>query len=210
MCVGLLLGEGVTVAEKSYSLLGSVLDEMAARRGVRGPYNVAEHVRQETGEGPSGSGWSQVFSGDTHRPKREVIYAFDRAFKLSPEELQRLAHVYTFDKEPPEGMEVHPEYAELATRLGGAVSRASPAEPPQEDAEEPDMGVGASPSEWIGERVRAFMEADEEVQGTLRGVTKHGVVIEVGGRRQRGPCYYSWQIVRWMYPVDRQTINEDR
>ncbi len=107
------------MAEKPAAhLLGKVLDEMAARRGVRGPYNVADHVRQETGEGPGGSAWSQIFSGSTYRPRREVIITFAKAFKLSPEELHRLAHVFTFDKEPPAGMEAGSEYADLAAQFG--------------------------------------------------------------------------------------------
>lgn len=59
-----------------------------------------------------------AFSDATHRPRREALFGFVRAFRLSPAELQRLAHVYTFDEEPPEGMEVHPNYAELAAQLG--------------------------------------------------------------------------------------------
>jgi hypothetical protein len=65
------------------------------------------------------------------------------------------------------------------------------------------------PSEWVGERVRAFMDPAEEVQGVLKAVTDHGVVIDVGARRRQGPFFYSWQMVRWIYPIDRQTINED-
>ena len=65
------------------------------------------------------------------------------------------------------------------------------------------------PSEWVGERVRAYMDPAEEVQGVLKAVTDHGVVIDVGARRRQGPCFYSWQMVRQIYPVDRQTINED-
>ena len=65
------------------------------------------------------------------------------------------------------------------------------------------------PSEWVGERIRAYMVPPEEVQGVLKAVTDHGVVIDVGARRRQGPCFYSWQMVRWIYPIDRQTINED-
>jgi hypothetical protein len=196
------------VTEKPEHLLGRVLDETAARRGVHGPYNVADYIRQETEEGPGGSAWSQIFSGSTYRPRREVLLTFARAFKLSPEELQRLAHVFTFDKELPEGVEVPSEYADLAAQIGWTESPL--AEAAHDAGELPDTAAVEMPSEWVGERVRAFMEADEEVQGTLLGVTAHGIVIDVGARRQQGPCFYSWQMVRWMYPVDRQTINESR
>ena len=77
--------EGTAVAEKPEHLLGKVLYEMAVRRGVRGPYKVANRVWQETGEGPSGSAWSAIFSGATFRPKQEVVSAFAKTFKLSPE-----------------------------------------------------------------------------------------------------------------------------
>ncbi len=130
---------GIALAEKPAHLLGKVLDEMAARRGVRGPYNVADHVRQETGEGPGGSAWSQIFSGSTYRPRREVIITFAKAFKLSPEELHRLAHVFTFDKEPPAGMEVGSEYADLAEQFGWAG--------PQGEGPGPAAGAPSEPAD---------------------------------------------------------------
>jgi hypothetical protein len=190
------------VTEKHEHLLGNVLYEMAVRRGVRGPYNVSKHVQQETGQGPSSSAWSQIFTGTTHRPKQDALLAFAKAFKLSPEELQRLAHVYTFDKELPEGVDIHPDYTALAAKLGWTASR------PEEPAPDVEAHTSATegPSEWVGERVRALLEADEEVQGTLLDATEHGVVIDVRARRQQGPCFYSWKLIRWMYPVDRQTV----
>jgi len=190
------------VTEKPDNLLGRVLDEMASRRGVRGPYSVADHVRQETGKGPSGSAWSQIFSGETRRPRQDAMIAFIKAFKLSPEELQRLAHVFTYNTEPPEDMELYPKYVELAAQLVGAESQEGDL---AEGREETSMSEGTMPTNWIGERVRVAMQTDEEVQGTLKGVTEHGIVVYVRGRRQEGPCYYSWKDVRWMYPIDRQT-----
>jgi hypothetical protein len=37
------------------------------------------------------------------------------------------------------------------------------------------------PSEWVGERVRAYMDPAEEVQGVLKAVTDHGVGRWSGG-----------------------------
>lgn len=171
------------MAEKPEHLLDKVFYEMAVWRGVRGPYKVAAHVQRETGEGPSGSAWSAIFSGATYRPRREVVLTFARAFKLSPEELHRLAHVFTFDEEPPEGVEIYPEYADLAGKLRGAE--------PQEQAEtvrgaeEAGTNDDGSPSGWVGERVRAFMEADEEVQGALLAVTEHGGDRRWGAQAER-------------------------
>lgn len=131
------------------------------------------------------------------------MIAFARAFKLSPEELQWLAHVFTYDKEPPEDMKLHPKYVELAAQLAGAESRGAVTMGSREE-----FGVSegtTTPADWIGERVSAGMQTDEEVQGTLEGVNEHGIIVHVRGRRQEGPCYYSWKDVRWMYPVDRQT-----
>jgi hypothetical protein len=201
---GVATQEGIAVAEKPEHLLGKVFYEMAIWRGVRGPYKVAAHVERETGGGPSGSAWAAIFSGATYRPRQEVVHAFAKTFRLSPEELQRLAYVFAFDEEPPEGVGVYPEYANLAARFGWTETAE---EAPPSVVQGPDGDDAAAPSNWVGERVRALMEADERVQGTLRSVTEHGVVIDVGARRQQGPCFYSWKVVRWMYPVDRQTIN---
>jgi hypothetical protein len=125
-----------------------------------------------------------------------------------------MARVYTFGKEPPEGVPVSPEYEELAARFkeaGGGPWRCPTGKSTREPGESAEASEEATtPADWVGERVRAFMEADEEVQGMLLGVTEHGAVIGVEGRRQIGPCFYAWKVVRWMYPVDRQEINERR
>ncbi len=65
------------------------------------------------------------------------------------------------------------------------------------------MSEEISPADWVGERVRTRMENDEEVQGTLQGVTEHGVIINRRGQREEGTCFHSWKIVRrrrWKRP----------
>lgn len=204
--------------EQTYGPLARVLDEIArnSRWNVRGPYKVGAFVRERTGEGPSGASWSAYFNGKA-RPKQETLMLFIRAFEPSARELQRLTNVYTYDKEPPEGERVYPVYEELAARLKEAGG--GPVELPEwTGLPEPEVvkeieeqvvseGGGATPADWVGERVRAYMETGEEVQGTLQSVTEHGVVID---RRSRpsspsGPCFYSWRIVQWLDPLDRQT-----
>jgi hypothetical protein len=70
------------------------------------------------------------------------------------------------------------------------------------------MNEGMTPAEWVGERVRARMETDEEISGTLEGITDHGIIINKDGGRQRGPSFYSWSIVQWITAYDRQTTGE--
>lgn len=60
------------------------------------------------------------------------------------------------------------------------------------------MSEGVTPSEWIGQRVRFRTEQEEEVAGTLEGVTEHGVIV----RDDRGgPSYYGWRWILWLYPA---------
>ena len=71
-----------------------------------------------------------------------------------------------------------------------------------DDVIEPE---GKKPADWVGERVRAYMETGEEVQGALLDVTEHGIVVGRKGTHVEGPCFYSWRIIQWLEPVDRQT-----
>ncbi len=87
---------------QAYSELGSVMDELARRRNVRGPYNVGGYVWEKTGRGPkpnkrgqASSAWSQIFYGESH-PKTDTVKAFVDAFELTPEERRWLADVYLF------------------------------------------------------------------------------------------------------------------
>ena len=88
------------MGHRPYCKLGEVIDEQARARRVRGPYNVAKHVREATGFKVSGSSVSGYFYGRTHPPP-EFSAAFVEAFSLEEDEIERLAYAYTFGKEPP-------------------------------------------------------------------------------------------------------------
>jgi hypothetical protein len=62
-----------------YSPLGETLDELARKRRVRGPYEVAKHVEERTGVKFSGSAVSEYFRGES-RPK---VKQKGRASRLS-------------------------------------------------------------------------------------------------------------------------------
>jgi hypothetical protein len=83
--------------ERPYSPLGNVLDRLAAKRNIRGPYNVGKYVRVKTGgKGPGESAWSEIFRGSHPRPG--AIEAFTEAFELSDAEKAELAWIYTFQQ----------------------------------------------------------------------------------------------------------------
>ena len=67
-----------------------------------------------------------------------------------------------------------------------------------------DVSEGKSPADWIGEKVMARMDSEEEVTDTLEGVTDHGFIIDVSNRRGKGPSYYSWHRTSWMYPTEQR------
>lgn len=84
---------------RPYSSLGKVMDELARKRNIRGPYNVGNYVRATTGEGPtSGSAWSQIFYGESH-PMPKTMQAFTRAFELGEEEVDALSRAYMFRRQ---------------------------------------------------------------------------------------------------------------
>ena len=83
---------------ETYSELGKMLDSMARKRNVRGPYVVAKHVTDATGYRVSGQGVSRLFYGENY-PRPSFIAAFAEAFKLSIEERDRLAWLYTYGEE---------------------------------------------------------------------------------------------------------------
>jgi hypothetical protein len=88
-------------AGRPYSPLGYKIDELARKRNIRGPYQIARRVVGRTGgEGPTGSAWSQILYGRTH-PQPLTMLQFAKAFNLSEEERLELATPYTFppDKE---------------------------------------------------------------------------------------------------------------
>jgi hypothetical protein len=84
---------------KPYCELGKMLDDLARERGVRGPYNIANHVENVTGHEVSGQLLSKYLYGE-YVPKREFVRVFAEAFTLTPRERSELAWVYTYDSQP--------------------------------------------------------------------------------------------------------------
>ncbi len=84
---------------KQYSKLGDMLDDLACERNVRGPYNIAKHVKNVTGYEVSGQVLSKYMYGE-YVPKREFVKAFTEAFDLTARERSELAWVYTYDSPP--------------------------------------------------------------------------------------------------------------
>jgi hypothetical protein len=83
-------------AGPTYTELGTVLDELARARNVRGPHRIARYIQDKMGEGIGGSAWQQIFVGSTKTPERKNIQLFADAFDLTPEERARLAWAYTY------------------------------------------------------------------------------------------------------------------
>ena len=81
--------------DRPYCELGKMLDALARNRDVRGPYNIAYHVREATGFEVSGQTISKYLYGE-YLPKREFIKAFTVAFELTSYERAELAWLYTY------------------------------------------------------------------------------------------------------------------
>ncbi len=84
---------------KPYSELGKLLDSLARRRHVRGPYNIAWRVRETTGYKVSGQTVSKCLYGQS-LPRRMFIEAFCDAFELTQQERSELAWTYTYGDLP--------------------------------------------------------------------------------------------------------------
>ncbi len=82
--------------DMTYCELGKLLDDLARDRNVRGPYNIAHHLKHATGYKVSGQAVSKYLYGK-YVPKREFIKAFAEAFELTLQEQSELAWVYTYD-----------------------------------------------------------------------------------------------------------------
>jgi hypothetical protein len=84
---------------RRYCELGELLDELARKRGVCGPYLIAQHVEEATDFAIPGSSVSAFLYGDS-RPKvgptGGFLSAFAEAFSLSDEERQQLAMTYSY------------------------------------------------------------------------------------------------------------------
>lgn len=90
--------------EGKYTALGNVMDEIARRRGIYGPYNVGKFVYEKTGRGPKtnkrgqgSSAWSQIFHGETEAKvttMRAFIDSMELIDPLTEEEQARLFREY--------------------------------------------------------------------------------------------------------------------
>jgi hypothetical protein len=78
-----------------YSQLGKILDDLARRRDVRGPYNIARHVMSVSSYEASGQAVSKYMYGKS-LPKPAFIKAFAQTFELTPQEQVELAWVYAY------------------------------------------------------------------------------------------------------------------
>jgi hypothetical protein len=78
-----------------YTELGKVLDALARKRDVRGPYAIAKQVTSVSGYRVTGQAVSRYFH-DGVQPKPAFMGAFTRAFDLTEEERDMLAWVYTY------------------------------------------------------------------------------------------------------------------
>ena len=91
----------VRVNGRSYSALGEVIDELARKRNVRGPYPIANYMKSRLGEAPTGAAVSKWMYGDS-RPTHENMQRFADAFELSKTERITLSFAYTYGQQPPE------------------------------------------------------------------------------------------------------------
>jgi hypothetical protein len=86
---------GLNVKDKPYSELGKVLDGLARSRDVRGPYNIAQHLKGATGYDVRGQAVSEYLHGE-YLPKHAFVRAFADAFELTQEERGKLARAYAY------------------------------------------------------------------------------------------------------------------
>jgi hypothetical protein len=84
-----------TRTDKPYGELGKLMDSMARKRDVRGPYNIAQLVTAVTGYKVTGQAVSRYFYGDSW-PKPSFVSAFAQTIELTKEERDALAWLYTY------------------------------------------------------------------------------------------------------------------
>jgi hypothetical protein len=82
-------------ANRPYSELGKILDGLARRHNVRGPYSIAQLVSEVAGYEITGQAISRYFYGEI-RPKSAFIAAFADTIELTREERDALAWFYTY------------------------------------------------------------------------------------------------------------------
>jgi hypothetical protein len=95
------VAEVARVSGRPYSALGEVLDELARKRNVRGPYAIASHMEARLGEAPTGAAVSKWLYGDS-RPTRENMQRVADAFELSAQEMVTLSFAFTYGQPPPD------------------------------------------------------------------------------------------------------------
>ncbi len=86
---------GMNGKNRRYCELGKMLDALARKRDVRGPYNIAHQVQNATGFEVSGQTVSKYLYGES-LPRREFIKTFTDAFELPSYERAELAWLYTY------------------------------------------------------------------------------------------------------------------
>lgn len=82
---------------RPYGALGQIMDEIARdpRFNVRGPYRVADFVKERTGSGPARNTWSDYFYGKSS-PAPETLRAFTEAFECDERQVMALAYARAF------------------------------------------------------------------------------------------------------------------
>jgi hypothetical protein len=78
---------------------GKVIDELAGKRNVRGPYNIAKRMKSRFPDAPSGVSVAKWMYGDA-TPRPESLQVFAQAFDLDEHEKMRLALAHTYNKTP--------------------------------------------------------------------------------------------------------------
>lgn len=84
----------VLKTERAYSELGKLLDIIARKRDVRGPYRIAQEMNLKTGSKITGQSVSKTFYGA--HPRQKFIRDFTETFALTVEERSALAWTYAY------------------------------------------------------------------------------------------------------------------
>jgi hypothetical protein len=87
-----------TRTDRPYGELGKLMDSIARKHDVRGPYNIAQLVTAVTGYKVTGQAVSRYFYGDSW-PKPGFVSAFAQAIELTKDERDALAWLYTYGPE---------------------------------------------------------------------------------------------------------------
>lgn len=87
---------------KPYTPVGEVMDRIAreSQWHIRGPYHIADFVKERTGYSPARNVWSKYFHGGS-TPSPEALIAFCQAFECNREEVIELSVARSFRGRPP-------------------------------------------------------------------------------------------------------------